>query len=459
MALLTPPFGRGDRAEGASGGETVRFKSTMNAAVPQRGSAHARRIVRTYLTLTVLETLAASLIWGVNTLFLLDAGLSLTAAFVANAAFTAGMVLFEIPTGVLADTVGRRASFLVGAVTLLVTTLLYLLLWWLHAGIALWIVVSALIGLGFTFFSGATQAWLVDALEATGFEGDVDTVFGHGQVAQGAATLVGTIAGGLLAQINLGVPYAARSGLLLVVIAAAALAMHDLGFTPERIGSLRKRVGRTLRQSVRHGLGNPPVRMFMLAAPFWLGVGIWAFYAFQPYLLELFGDPNAIWLAGAAAAIFAGAQMIGGASIKLLRKLLRARTSIMLIEGSVGAVALVGVGFAERLPAPFGFWLALLLLSVISLGWAISEPLEQAYINDVIPSEQRATVLSFWSLMGSSGGVVTQPALGRVADVYSLGIGYVCAGALVALRLPFLLAVRAMKLPADVAGRPSADAR
>ena len=67
----------------------------------------------------------------------------------------------------------------------------------------------------------------------------------------------------------------------------------------------------------------------------------------------------------------------------------------------------------------------------------------------VIPASQRATVLSFASLMGNAGGVVAQPALGRVADVYSLGAGYVVAGAMYALQLPFLVAVRRLRLPAD----------
>ena len=74
----------------------------------------ARRVQRTYLTLTLLTTLSASFIWGVNTLFLLDAGLNNTQAFLANAAFTLGEVVFEIPTGVVADTRGRRFSFLLG---------------------------------------------------------------------------------------------------------------------------------------------------------------------------------------------------------------------------------------------------------------------------------------------------------------------------------------------------------
>ena len=63
------------------------------------------------------------------------------------------------------------------------------------------------------------------------------------------------------------------------------------------------------------------------------------------------------------------------------------------------------------------FVIALLLLAAWAFVFAIEMPLRQAYINGVIPSEQRATVLSFDSLMGSAGGVVAQPALGRVADM------------------------------------------
>src|ERR687892_2270469 len=93
----------------------------------------SRSVQRVYLLLLLLHTLAASFIWGINTLFLLDAGLSNTGAFAANAFFTAGMVIFEVPTGVLADMWGRRASYLLGAATLLLSTLLYLGMWQAHA--------------------------------------------------------------------------------------------------------------------------------------------------------------------------------------------------------------------------------------------------------------------------------------------------------------------------------------
>src|SRR2546425_9837309 len=93
----------------------------------------SRHIQRVYLLLLLLQTLAASFIWGINTLFLLDAGLNNTEAFAANAFFSAGEVLFEIPTGVFADTKSRRLSFLLGTITLTIATLIYLYMWQISA--------------------------------------------------------------------------------------------------------------------------------------------------------------------------------------------------------------------------------------------------------------------------------------------------------------------------------------
>ena len=65
-------------------------------------------------------------------------------------------------------------------------------------------------GLGFTFYSGAMEAWLVDALAVTGYTGALDAVFARGQQITGAAMLVGTVGGGLLGQIDLSLPYVVR---------------------------------------------------------------------------------------------------------------------------------------------------------------------------------------------------------------------------------------------------------
>jgi MFS family permease len=404
----------------------------------------ARTVERTYLLLTLLTTLAASFIWGINTLFLLDAGLSNTEAFAANAFFTAGQLVFEIPTGVVADTRGRRFSFMLGAATLLVSTLLYLLMWNIHAPFWGWALASAFLGLGFTFFSGATEAWLVDALQATGFTGHLESVFGRAQVVAGGAMLVGSVGGGVIAQLtDLGVPYIVRAGMLGLTLVIAWWLMHDIGFTPARGASPMKAVRTVLTGAMDGGLRNPPVRWLMLAAPFTTGVGFYAFYAFQPYLLELYGDPNAYGIAGLAAAIVAGAQMAGGLAVPLVRRFISRRTTAMIAATILSVIALAWVGWTDS------FVLALVLLTSWCVILAIEAPMRRAFINGVIPSEQRATVLSFDSLMGSAGGVVAQPALGRTADLFGYGTSYVVAGVIQALAIPFVILARRENASSD----------
>jgi MFS family permease len=397
----------------------------------------ARAVQRTYLVLTVLTTLAASFIWGINTLFLLDAGLSNLEAFAANAFFTAGQVIFEVPTGVVADTRGRRFSFLLGAGTLLVSTLLYLLMWNLHAPLWGWAIASILLGLGFTFFSGATEAWLVDALRSKDFTGDLESVFGRAQTVGGAAMLVGSVGGGFIAQLtDLGVPYIVRAAMLGVTLVIAWWFMHDMGWSPQRGASPVAAVRTVMTGAMDGGLRNPPVRWLMLAAPFSAGVGIYAFYALQPYLLELYGDPNAYGIAGLAAAMVAGAQIVGGLLVRWVRRFFTRRSHALILGAVLTVVLLAAIGVTTSFP------LALGLLAAWCLVFAMVSPMRQAFINGIIPSEQRATVLSFDALLGSAGGVVAQPALGRSADVFGYGPSYVIAAVIEAFAIPFAVLAR-----------------
>jgi MFS family permease len=397
----------------------------------------AAGIQKVYLTLTLFNTLAASFIWGVNTLFLLDAGLSITAAFAANALFSVGQVIFEVPTGVIADTVGRRASYLLGTLTLAASTALYLGAWHQHSAFWVWAVTSVLLGLGFTFFSGATEAWLVDALAATDFKGALETVFARGQIIGGVAMLTGSVAGGIVAQAtNLGVPYILRSAALVITFVIAFVYMKDLGFTPAK----GKRIGAHMRAilgtSVEKGLKNPPVRWVMLTAPFATGVGFYTFYAMQPYLLQLYGNPHAYGIAGLAAAIVAGAQILGGLAVPYVRRAFKFRTTALMagVAGSAGVLVLIGLTHI--------FWLAIALLVLWGLIFAAISPIRQTYLNGLIPSQSRATVLSFDNLLGSGGAVFVQPALGKAADVWGYGLSYVVAAIVEILALPFLLLAR-----------------
>ncbi|MCP9485546.1 MAG: MFS transporter [Gaiellaceae bacterium MAG52_C11] len=408
-------------------------------------------IQRTYLLLLLGNTLAASFIWGINTIFLLDAGLSNLEAFAANAFFTAGMVVFEVPTGIVADTIGRRVSYLLGTVTLAATTLLYVLLWMLEAPFWTWAVVSMLLGLGFTFFSGAVEAWLVDALDATGFEGSLESVFGRGQIVMGAAMLTGSVAGGYIAQAtNLGVPFVLRAVVLALMFAFAFTLMRDIGFTPQRGDGMMRGMRRISGASIQYGWRVPAVKWVMLASPFTAGVGIYAFYALQPYLLELYGDPEAYGIAGLVAAIVAGAQIVGGVAAPWIRKLFKCRTSALLAAVAASAVTLALIGVFES------FWAVVALIAVWGLLFAASMPIRQAYLNGLIPSQQRASILSFDSMLGSTGGVVAQPVLGRSADVWGYPGSYLLGAAISALALPFVYLSRRQNDPADYAiGTPA----
>ena len=268
----------------------------------------AHRIERTYLVLVLGNTLAASFIWGINTLFLLDAGLSNMEAFAANAFFTAGMVVFEVPTGVVADTWGRRTSYLLGTLTLSGSTFLYWMLWVTSAPFWAWAVVSMLLGLGFTFFSGAVEAWLVDALHHAGHDGGPGGGLGRGQMIGGAAMLGGSVAGGVIARRRtLGCPVPAPRGRAVGdvhgrVQADARPRLHARA----RASTRCKRRGTVFDASLEHGLGNPPVRWMMLAAPFTVGCRHLHVLCAAAVLLELYGDPDAYAVAGLAAAIVAG---------------------------------------------------------------------------------------------------------------------------------------------------------
>ena len=405
----------------------------------------ARKVQRTYLTLELFNTLAASLIWGINTLFLLDAGLNNLEAFAANAFFTAGFVLFEIPTGVVADLRGRRTSYLLGLLTLAISTFFYLYLWYVRAPFWAWALSSLFLGLGFTFISGAFEAWLADALEHSGYKEKLESVLAKGQIVQGAAMLIGSVAGGVIAQkTNLGVPYVIRAVLLVLNLIFAFLLMHDVGFTPSQGRRAGEEIKSLLRESITYGLGNRPVRWIMFAAPFTGGVTIYAFYAMQPYLLQLYGNSAAYGIAGLAAAIVAGAQILGGLLVPYVARVFQRRTTVLIVCETISVAVLAVIGLVAN------FWVAVILLVLWGLMFAAVTPIRQAFLNALIPSQQRATVLSFDSLFGSTGGVVIQPVLGKAADVWGYPVSYQLCAAFQVFAIPFTWLARRERAKEDV---------
>ena len=149
-------------------------------------------------------------------------------------------------------------SYLLGTVTLAASTLFYVLLWQIEAPFWEWAIASMLLGLGFPFFSSG-EAWLVDALAATGFTGEIETVFGRGQIT-GAGMLTGSVAGGFIAaQVSLGAPFVLRGIVLAVMFAVAFRMMHDVGFTPEQGGRPLAEMRKIAEASIEYGWRVPAV--------------------------------------------------------------------------------------------------------------------------------------------------------------------------------------------------------
>jgi MFS family permease len=405
----------------------------------------SQRVIASYFTIAGLYTLAAALIWGVNTLFLLHAGLNIFEVFIANAAFTAGSVIFEIPTGVLADTRGRRASFLLSVTILLATTLAYVAVAEMGGGLLAFSLVSIVMGLGFTFYSGAVEAWLVDALKATGYDGQLDRVFARGSMVTGTAMLVGTVSGGLLGSLDLSLPYVVRAAMLAAVFGVAFATMHDVGFTPRvfRLADLPQEMKKVARESIAYGWHNRSIRLFMGCAFLQWGFITWGFYAWQPYFLELLGK-DAIWVAGVVAALISLSIVAGNALVDWISQFCGRRTTLLLWAAALQTVAAVGIGLVDS------FWIAVALLMTVGATMGITGPVKQAYLHETISSKQRASVISFDSMIGSAGGVVSQSGLGYLSRVRSIADGYVVGGLALLFVVPLLISLRRLGDRADV---------
>jgi MFS family permease len=427
----------------------------------------SRRVVTTYVTTNALFTLSTSLIWSINTLFLLQAGLSLSMVFIVNATYTAAQMVCEIPTGVIADTLGRKVSFLLAVVTLMVSTIIYVLSAQMGWGVPGFIVGSVLIGLGYTFQTGAVDAWMVDALAATGHEGSqeesLSRVFALSGGVSGAVLVVGPLLGGLLGQISLYLPYYLRAGALGLTLLAVVFMMREVGFTPRPL-TLSTFAGETraiASAGTRYGWKSPVVRPLLWVS---LVQGLffaYGFYSLSPYLLELLGR-NYVWLTGAVFSAFSLASIAGNLSIRwgvMTRRDGTPRSApaalavigivLAVIIGTIGVVGLVAPRMMGAGLVSFGIVAALWV--AVGYLFGLAGPVGSAYLNRYIPSAQRATVLSLSALFGDAGGVVGQPVFGVAAQGVGIAPTWVVSGFILLIIAPLY---RASGRAAALVGEP-----
>ncbi|MHB1322870.1 MAG: MFS transporter [Coriobacteriia bacterium] len=408
-----------------------------------------RDVIRTYMATYGLFTLATSLIWAVNTLFLLDAGLDIFTVMVVNSAFTIGQLVFEIPTGVVADTIGRKASFLLGIASLAVATLLYVMAAELELGIPMFIGASLLLGFGFTCQTGALEAWVVDALAFTGYTGALDGVFARGQIVFGIATLLGTVGGGLLGQADLALPYYVRSAVLGAAFVLVVFTMKDLGFEsrPLHVRRLGQETRSILTAGTRYGWRNPVVRPMMFAALVQGAFFIFGFYSWQRYFLDLLAR-ELVWVNGVVTAAFAGAGILGNLLVGRASDGGQRAVTVLVATSLAQPVLVVAIGLVGMVVPESSYGLGPFLLVagmyvVFGLLDGIQLPVRQAYLNRHIPSAQRATVLSLDAFFSEGGASAGQLGFGWISRAVSIPVAWVISGVMLLVAAPLYRAAGA----------------
>jgi MFS family permease len=168
----------------------------------------------------------------------------------------------------------------------------------------------------------------------------------------------------------------------------------------------------------------------------------WAWYAWQPYFLDLYGS-NAIWLSGLIASLFALAGIAGNALVPRLAKPGRRRTTILLGGAAISTLTMVGTGAVRS------FWITVPIFLLGAVAGGVVQPVRQTYLHASIPTSERATLVSFDSLMGSLGSVGGQTGLGYLSQERSIPVGFVVGGLATVLALPIFGRLRALNEPAD----------
>ncbi len=405
----------------------------------------SKRTINIYLTITGLFTLSASLIWGINTLFLLNAGLKIFNVFVVNAAYTASMALFEIPTGVFADTLGRKSSIVTGIVVLIAGTFAYALGTGMKNNFIYFILISIVLGIAFTFYSGAVEAWLIDALNAMDYQGTIDKVLAKGNIVASITMLIGTVTGGFIGTFDLRYPYFLRASILVIVFFVAVKYMKDIGFKKRALtlGRIPLEMKKITRDSIKYGYEHRSVRKLMSVSFVFSSFMMWGWYAWQPYFLDLYGNKEAIWLAGILSACISLSMAFGSIVVVKLLPMFKRRTDLMLFGFSIQAILIFIVGFGNS------FYLSVGAFIGFSFFIGLINPIKQSYLHQLIPSEQRATIISFDSLVGSSGSVLGQIGLGGLSQNVSIASGYIAGGIILLFNVPFIYKLKQSNDSAD----------
>ncbi|HYH33895.1 MAG TPA: MFS transporter [Nocardioides sp.] len=412
---------------------------------------------RVFLLLTLTRWFPVGLVGGLITLILLERGLSISEALLAFSFQGLVVLALELPSGSLADALGRRPVLIAAAVVNVVSSVVIVLadsLWVFAIG-------AALMGAFRALDSGPLEAWFVDTVHATEPGADVDGPLAAQSTMLGIAIAVGSALSGALVAWD---PLPVGSALLLPFLAWAGLNVLHLvcvtALMKEPITHLDSRGARRALESarrtpavVRDGLrvlrSNRVLRCLVLVEVFW-STGMVVFETFQPVrLAELVGgEEQAGSLMGPVAAVGWGLFALGAALAGLTSRRIGVTWTAILarILNGLGAVVMGMVAGPVALVAAY----------LVTYGLhGTAGPVHNTLLHREATADNRATVLSMNSMVAMGVFAVVAPALGLLAEAASTQVAMISAGAFSVLGAAlYLPALRDEQQRAEPVGEP-----
>jgi MFS transporter, DHA3 family, tetracycline resistance protein len=394
---------------------------------------------RVWLGYMGVEAFAFALGWTVAPIFFVrELGFSPLELVLAGTALELAFFLFEIPTGIVADTYGRKLSILLGVAGLGVAFVVT----GLAGGVGLVLAAAAFMGFTWTFKSGAEDAWITDEV---GRE-QAGRSFQLGAQAARVGGLLGIVAAVGLALVDLRLPIVAGGVVLLVLALMLALVMPETGFRPARGADLS--AAASMLATARTGatqLRRTPILLLFAGIVFFIGAsdeGLDRLWEAQ-FLLEIgvpgFGGlDDVVWFGVLGAGSILLALLVAQPLVRRLAHLGPERLArVLLVFDALRIAALLAFAFAGS------FALAVAAYWGARLARSLAAPVRQTWLNaNVEDSSVRATVLSMTNVFESAGEWGGGPALGGVGNAF--GVRAAIAGSAAALAPALLLYGRAL---------------
>jgi len=378
-----------------------------------------------YFVYTALKGFGFGLFAAIWVIYLQERrGLSLSQAALIDVTFFVAAALGEVPTGVVADTVGRKTSLLIGTALMCISTLA----WVVAPTLPLIMGAYICLGIGYTFLSGAEDALFYESVQRTGRGDDYTRLVGRVGATMLGALALGSVASGLLAAVDLSLPFVC-AGLSYVLIFGIVLTFKEPKAEETATGQARKPFGEILKQSRALMRACPALRYPMMYL---------ALVPLAALILEtLFVQPQALALGVPIAGV--GLVVMALQITNMAGSTWSDRIKARFGEGRVLYAAPLFIVASLILLAALQLFPALLFIAVISFVTAVLQPIVLSRIQNEVSDAIRATILSMQSLMSTLVAAMSQPTLGLIADHFGLPAAYFAlAGSLSLLTLCLL---------------------